>query len=381
LREAHLQAQAKERRIELINMNESEEKKEQGNSRREFIQLGAAAILGSSLLNSCAEQTRSALPVPTEAQRANKKQGRSRVFLAEVKSYDHEPLLAALKDGWKQLGPDAKNKNVFLKINLVDYRKDLPVCTDPAVVAAAIDLLRDAGARDVKVGDGPALARNTEDIARLTGIEAVCKKAGVEFVDLNIDDLETVKNPVQFTEIEEFVFPRSVLHTDLLISVPKLKMHHWALMTCSMKNMFGVVPGRKYGWPKNILHIRGINSSIVDVVASVKPHFAIVDGVVGMEGDGPLSGTAKELHAIAMGDDLAAVDTVCGMCVGLPVENIPYLKLAGMVLGNSNIGQIDLIGASIESLKKKFALPPTFEEDGRPKNLSKLEKNAEQGVT
>lgn len=359
---------------------EEDDKKEQS-SRREFIQLGAAAILGSSLVTACGEQPRAALPVPTAAQRANKRQGRSSVFLAEVKTYDHEPLLAALKAGWKELGPDAKGKSVFLKINLVDYRKDLPVCTDPAVVAASIELLKEAGASEIKVGDGPALARNTEDIARLTGIEAACKNAGVELVDLNIDDLETVKNPIQFTEIKEFVFPRSVLDADLLISVPKLKMHHWALMTCSMKNMFGVVPGRKYGWPKNVLHIKGINSSIVDVVASVKPHFAIVDGIVGMEGDGPLSGTARELHAIAMGDDLTAVDTVCGMCVGLPVENIVYLKLAGMVLGNNNIGQIDLIGASIDSVKKKFALPPTFEEDGRPKNLSKLEKNAEQGVT
>lgn len=361
-------------------MNE-DDKKEQGTSRREFIELGAAAILGSSLVTACGAQSQATLPVPSESQKANKKTGRSRVFLAEVKTYDHEPLLAALKAGWKQVGPVAKGKTVFLKINLVDYRKDLPVCTDPAVVHAAIELLKDAGAREIKVGDGPALARNTEDIARLTGIAAVCKKAGVELLDLNIDDLDTVKNPLQFTGVPEFLFPSSVLKTDLLISVPKLKMHHWALMTCSMKNMFGVVPGRKYGWPKNILHIKGINSSIVDVVASVKPHFAIVDGIIGMEGDGPLSGTAKELHAIAMGDDLTAVDTICAMCVGLPVEHIPYLKLAGMVLGNNNIGQIDLIGASLESLKKKFALPPTFEEDGRPKNLSKLEKNSEQGVT
>ena len=78
--------------------------------------------------------------------------------------------------------------------------------------------------------------------------------------------------------------------------MPKLKTHHWAGMTCSMKNLFGVVPGAVYGWPKNVLHQHGIDDSIVDLVATVRPGLTIVDGIVGMEGDGPDHGHAKGLR-------------------------------------------------------------------------------------
>ena len=77
----------------------------------------------------------------------------------------------------------------------------------------------------------------------------------------------------------------------MLISLPKLKTHHWAGATLSLKNLFGTLPGICYGWPKNELHWRGIPNSIVDIALTRTPDLAIVDGIVGMEGDGPLNGT------------------------------------------------------------------------------------------
>lgn len=73
--------------------------------------------------------------------------------------------------------------------------------------------------------------------------------------------------------------------------MPKVKVHHWSGVTLSMKNMFGVVPGSKYGWPKNILHWRGIQQSILDICATVPIHFVIADAIIAMEGNGPLNGT------------------------------------------------------------------------------------------
>lgn len=355
-----------------------EDSESENPTRRSFLQTSAAIILGSAV-TACGEQQGGQLPNPTEKQRAQKRQGSSRVLISTVESYD--VLLKQMEDSWKTLGFAVKNKSVFLKVNLVDYREEIPVCTNPAFLAAAIEVVKNAGAKHIKVGDGPALYRDTEQIVRASGMEAVCKKAGVEFIDLNIDDLEKVENPMNFTGIPEFLLPHSITSADTVISLPKLKTHHWALMTCSMKNMFGVIPGRKYGWPKNLLHIRGINSSIIDVVATVKPAFAMVDGIVGMEGDGPLNGCARELHALIMGEDLCAVDTVAGLCMDLPVHNIPYLQLAGMVLGNNKIEQIEVLGTQIQSIKQKFQLPPTYEVDGSPKNLSALSKGSESGVT
>jgi hypothetical protein len=62
--------------------------------------------------------------------------------------------------------------------------------------------------------------------------------------------------------------------------------------------MFGIVPGQKYGWPKNLLHWHGINESILDICATVPIHFVIADGVIAMEGNGPLQGTARNLRKV-----------------------------------------------------------------------------------
>ncbi|MBX9720634.1 MAG: DUF362 domain-containing protein, partial [Candidatus Obscuribacterales bacterium] len=103
-------------------------------------------------------------------------------------------------------------------------------------------------------------------------------------------------------------------------------------------------------------------------------------GIIAMEGDGPINGTAKKMQALVLGDDLVAVDTVCGLSMELPVQNIPYLKLGGMVLGNNDLSQIDVVGTSIEAIKKKFVLPPTYESNGKLKKMSSAE-DAASGMT
>lgn len=344
-------------------------------SRRTFLQLGASALVAGTA--GCTPQPGGQVVI-TDAQRASKRASKSKVGLAKT---SYEELPQELEKLWKELGPEIKGKNVFLKMNLVDVRDKKPCCTDARFVDAVIQLMQANGAAKVTVGDGPALMRDTELLVNRSGVGKVLSKHQMQFVDLNIDDLQEIDNPMRFTGIEKFVLPKSIIKSDVVISLPKLKTHHWALMTASMKNLFGCLPGRKYGWPKNILHIKGINSSIVDLVSSIKPAFAIVDGIEAMEGDGPLNGTSRSLGALVMGDDLVAVDTVCGSCMELPIHNIPYLKIAGECWGNNKLTDIEIIGSSVEELKQKFELPPTYEQDGTPRNLSALNKGAESGVT
>src|SRR5690606_17715302 len=128
--------------------------------------------------------------------------------------------------------------------------------------------------------------------------------------------------------------PAELLAADLVVSMPKLKTHHWAGITCSLKNLFGVVPGAVYGWPKNLLHFRGIDNSIVDLAATVRPGLAIVDGVVGMEGDGPIMGSPKPVGCVVLGADPVAVDATCARVMGLNPSKIAYLDAAGGFLGN-----------------------------------------------
>ena len=147
-----------------------------------------------------------------------------------------------------------------------------------------------------------------------------------------------------------------------LISLPRLKTHHWAVATLSLKNLFGTLPGICYGWPKNELHWRGIDNSIVDIALTRTPDLAIVDGIVGMEGDGPLNGTAKPMGVLVMGNDLVSVDATCCRLMKLDPEKIAYLSL-GMVkrLGLLREREIQQVGEKIEALAQPFATVKHFE--------------------
>jgi uncharacterized protein (DUF362 family) len=123
-----------------------------------------------------------------------------------------------------------------------------------------------------------------------------------------------------------------------------------------MKNLFGTVPGAIYGWPKNLLHARGITESIVDLTASVAPHFAIVDGIVGMEGDGPIMGTPRPLGVLVMGSDLVAVDASSARLIGINPSKLDYLATGSRFLGNIDSGRIEQRGESIARFQTRFAL-------------------------
>ena len=112
-----------------------------------------------------------------------------------------------------------------------------------------------------------------------------------------------------------------------------MKTHHWGGVTLSLKNMFGVVPGRIYGWPKNVLHWAGLQQSIVDVAAAVQPRLAIVDGIVGMEGDGPIKGKPISAGHLVFGTDAVAVDATSAFLMGVDPMRVEYLAEAARFLG------------------------------------------------
>ena len=123
-----------------------------------------------------------------------------------------------------------------------------------------------------------------------------------------------------------------------------------------MKNLFGIMPGIVYGWPKNVLHHAGIGSSILDINATVKPHFAIIDGIVGMEGDGPIMGTPKKAGVVIMGRNLPAVDATCARVMGIDPGRVNYLAAAEDWLGPIDERRIVQRGERISSPHPPFVL-------------------------
>jgi uncharacterized protein (DUF362 family) len=189
----------------------------------------------------------------------------------------------------------------------------------------------------------------------------------VRFVDINHDEPVKVLNLGRLTRLDHLYMSRTVLNADVLISMPKLKTHHWAGVTLSLKNLFGTLPGICYGWPKNELHWRGIPNSIVDINCTRGANLAIVDGIIGMEGDGPLHGTAKHVGALIMGIDPVAVDATGARLMGIVPERIPTLVFAAAKrLGRLAEAEIPQLGEPISALAQQFVMPPLVERELLP---------------
>jgi uncharacterized protein (DUF362 family) len=284
---------------------------------------------------------------------------RSAVGLFAAPGYDVD-LASIIGRGLRELGFDVRGKSVLLKPNIVEFAPGAMINTHPAVVVGAATALLAAGARQVVVGEGPGHRRDIEYLLDSTGLADHLQQARLRFVDLNHDDVRTVPLRSRFTRLEELALPVEVLRADMVVSLPKLKTHHWTGMTASMKNMFGVLPGAVYGWPKNLLHVHGIENSILDLNATVRPQFTIVDAVVGMEGDGPIMGTAKHVGMIAMGADLVAVDATCARVIGLDPARLGYLAEASQFLGNLDARRIEQRGENISRYRTRFDVLPQF---------------------
>jgi uncharacterized protein (DUF362 family) len=292
----------------------------------------------------------------------------SAVHIAKADAYT-DPLadiLAAQYEHFKQLVPVA-GKRVVLKPNLVEYNPDKVINTDPRFIDAVIEFLQKQGAAEVIVAEGPGHCRNVQFLVNSSGLGDVLRRRNVRFVDVNHDEPVKVTNLGRTTGLEALYLSRTVVEADVLISLPKLKTHHWAGATLSLKNLFGTLPGICYGWPKNELHWRGIPNSIVDIALTKTPHLAIVDGIVGMEGDGPLAGTARHAGAVVMGHDLLAVDATCCRLMGLPPERLPTLVLAHQKrLGRLAEADIPQLGEPITALAQDFEMPPEIEKQLLP---------------
>jgi len=284
----------------------------------------------------------------------------SRVAIRSASSYRadlRDVILETL--GEFKLG--VKGKSVLLKPNFVGADPDGVMNTHPAVVAAARECFLHLGASSVLVGEGPALERDTEAIVEAIGLREYLGRLEGAFVDLNVDEVRLVSLRTRASRLKRIYLPAAVLRADFVVSMPKLKTHHWAGVTLSLKNMFGIVPGRCYGWPKNILHWAGISRSILDLTSTVRPDFAIVDGITGMEGDGPLAGQPKASGILVMGDDAVSVDATCARAMGLLPERIGYLERASLFLGNLKEEKIEQIGENLARVAQPFEVVREFE--------------------
>ncbi len=278
------------------------------------------------------------------------------VFLARNQRYDGS-LVRTIRDGLLATGFDPsaiKGRVVLLKPNLVEPDRAAPhMTTNPTIVVAAAEVFRGWGA-SVRVGEAPGHVRDTEMALVESGMQGALDTQKLEFADLNYEPAHWITNRGGASRLDGFYFPRSVVAADVVVSMPKLKTQHWVGMTAALKNLYGTLPGSKYGWPKNVLHHAGIPQTVVDINASLPRTITIVDAIDCMEGDGPILGSAKSLGVVAIGLCPAAVDATCARLMGLVPGRISYLKLADGLLGPLAEAKIPQRGEPWRALAQPF---------------------------
>jgi uncharacterized protein (DUF362 family) len=285
---------------------------------------------------------------------------RSRVAVLNVDQYSSK-LESILEAALRLFPINAVGKTVVLKPNLVDYLPGDAINTHPLLVLAAVECFRRLGAKSVLVAEGPGHQRDTQLVLFQSGYQECLQDENIRFVDLNRDEL--VRTPLQasYTGLKHLWLPRTIVDSDFVVSMPKIKVHHWSGVTLSMKNMFGVVPGTRYGWPKNVLHWAGIQESILDLCATVPLHFVIADGVVAMEGNGPLSGSTRKMGKLVLSNDPVCADATSARLMGFEPNRVPHIREASRFLGNSSAALIDQAGEAPNPPTTPFQVVPDWQ--------------------
>ncbi|HZS03234.1 MAG TPA: DUF362 domain-containing protein [Blastocatellia bacterium] len=323
-------------------------------TRRRFLQAATVAASGVAGLASPACRD-----FRLRARDYNPLAEQARVTILHASSYDKN-LSDLLRQGMKNHALNVRGKRVVLKPNLVEYHAAHRINTNPLLVAAAIDCFRALGAAEVIVADGPGHQRDTEMLLELSGLDEVVRGEKARFVDLNTDSIHRVETATHLAKLGELWLPETILGADLVVSMPKMKTHHWAGVTLSLKNLFGVIPSVRYGWPKNVLHWHGIDESIVDIATTVRPGFTIIDGIEGMEGNGPLHGETVNSQVIVMSENLAAADATAARLMGLDplkVVHLSYMRDLGAPVAARRITQA---GERLADYRREFRLLDSF---------------------
>ncbi len=250
-----------------------------------------------------------------------------------------------LVGGWRAFVP--QGGTVLLKPNLLKGAPaDHAVSPHPVLVRAVAETCLEAGAGKVIIGDSPGMG-SARSVAAKCGILDTAREMGIDVVDFRDSvDVATDKNFLH----KKFSIAREAAEADLVINLPKFKTHAMMTITLAVKNIYGVFVGRqKARWHFQCgRNYYNFGRLLVELAYTVKPGLSILDAVVGMEGNGPGSGTPRRFGFIAASRDPVCLDRTAVAIAGLDPADIHVLKAAGDLGLTTSLDDIEIIGDPIE---------------------------------
>ena len=277
-----------------------------------------------------------------------------------IKVYEKDVMEAVRKAVSMTQGFDSirwENATVLVKPNTVNPSESgSGKVTDARVVAAVVEIVKEKNPGKIVIGEGSSVGydfpgrQDSIHCMKVAGVLDVAEKYGVEVIDLNQDEQVEVKLEQAYV-MDSFKIAKTAWEADVIISVPVIKTHIRTGITCGLKNMKGVLPGDE----KKRTHLCGLDRGIADLNRAVRPHYTVVDGIVGMQGTNSEETDRVPMDLIVAGDDVVAVDTVCASLAGFDVEDLFHIQLAAEAgLGVADLKQIDIFGEKIDAVKRPF---------------------------
>ncbi len=243
-----------------------------------------------------------------------------------------------------------RNASVVIKPNVCYHKNvDNMIIVDSKVLEAIVDIVKKK-TKNIVVVESDSRSGTADERVEKSGIMDVIEKCDIDFLNLSEDDFD--EHEVADLTLQ---IPRTVLKADFFINVPKVKtcsIRH-TFITIAMKNMFGVLANKE----KPKLHSK-LMEILVYLNRAVRQNLIIVDGIVGMQGLGPIQGTPVDLGLVISGLNPVAVDAVCCQVMGInPYAVEPLWKAYKAGVGEININKIEVLGETIENIRKKFNYP------------------------
>jgi len=305
---------------------------------------------------------------------------KEKVSLIECREYDHLLVKESIIQTFENLGGIDKYINkgerVLLKLNLLMRKKpEEAATTHPVFTKALAEVLIEYGA-EVIIGDspgGPFNERMLKSVYKGCGIEEIAHEVGAKLnFNTNMMEVKNQKGRI----LKNLTVTEMLNDVDKVISVSKLKTHGLAVFTGAVKNMFGTVPGvLKAEYHVKMPDIRDFSDALVDICLYSNPILSFMDGIVGMEGDGPSAGEPREVGVIIASTSPYHLDVVATSIINLEPRKVPTIeRCVERNICRGNLEDIDLVGEGIDKFKiDDFKIPNiknvNFLEDKAPKFL------------
>jgi uncharacterized protein (DUF362 family)/NAD-dependent dihydropyrimidine dehydrogenase PreA subunit len=304
---------------------------------------------------------------------------KSEVAVIRCPDYEYDNVKQAVYSSINMVGGTkslhvGRGDKVLLKVNLLGARKpEDAVTTHPAVAKALTEYFQDAGA-DVVLGDSSAAGPiETRKALKIAGMEEVAKETKAEAVNFEAEGFAKIPAREGSMRVKDLYVAKPVLGSQFVVSVPKLKNHNLTRFTGALKNIFGAVPTATRMNLHALGNIRLFSQGIVDIYSAIKPGLAVMDGVVGMDGNGPSYGNIKRVGIIAASRDSVALDAVCSSIVGYKESEIfTTIEASKRGLGHSSLRDIQVKGIDPATLNLSWEKVKLMPLDMMPSRLFRL---------